>query len=49
MDQILNVLNAEEEVRVEREMERERCTLRQRDIEVGEQRPMAKRPRLGEL
>lgn len=35
MDQILNVLTAEEEVRVEREMERERCSLRQSNREVG--------------
>ena len=43
MDQILNVLTAEEEVRVEREMGKERCTLRQRNREAGEQRPRAKR------
>lgn len=35
MDRILNALTAEEEVREEREMERERWTLGQRDREVG--------------
>lgn len=49
MDWILNVLTAEEEVRVEREMERERCTLRQRDRGAREQRPGARRMRLREF
>lgn len=49
MDQLLRVLTAEEEVRVEREMASGRCTLRQTQSGGGAGAHGQEAPRLGEF